>query len=69
MSPENGVRKMFRARVLIGKCTVGNELMKSPPLKANGEPYDTTSDPDKRIFVTYDDCQSYPEYLITYKAC
>ena len=69
ISTENGDRKMFRARVALGKSTVGNESMKMPPFKPNGEHYDSTCDTDKTLFVTYDDCQSYPEYLISYKAC
>ncbi|CAF3698920.1 unnamed protein product [Rotaria sp. Silwood1] len=57
----SGERCMFLARVLVGKTTVGNALMKTRPLG-----YDSTTD-GKHIFVTYHDAQAYAEYLITYK--
>ncbi|UJR24224.1 hypothetical protein I4U23_027191 [Adineta vaga] len=57
----NGERRMFLARVLIGKTTIGNGLMKTRPLG-----FDSTTD-GNHIFVTYHDAQAYAEYLITYK--
>ncbi|CAF3180149.1 unnamed protein product [Rotaria sp. Silwood2] len=56
----DGERCMFVSRVLIGKSTLGNSSMKTPPLG-----FDTTTD-NKHIFVTYHDAQAYAEYLITY---
>ena len=54
-------RKMFLARVLIGKTIIGNQSMIEPP-----EGYDTTTD-GQHIFVVYHDAAAYGEYLITYK--
>jgi poly [ADP-ribose] polymerase 7/11/12/13 len=54
-------RCMFVARVLVGKTTVGNGSMKTPPVG-----FDSTTD-GKHIFVTYHDAQAFAEYLITYK--
>lgn len=50
----------------MGESIVGNEETKVPPLKSNGDPYDSTCDPDRSIFVCYHDSQCYPEYLISY---
>jgi len=69
VSLDTGVRKIFRARVLIGKPVVGNETHKIPPLKSNGDHYDSTCDKEKSLYVVYEDTQSYPEYLISYKSC
>lgn len=60
---------MIRARVLVGESTIGNEETIVPPLKNNDEPYDSTCDPTKSIFVCYHDSQCYPEYLISYTSC
>jgi hypothetical protein len=56
-----GERRMFVARVLVGKTTRGNGSMKTRPLG-----FDSTTD-ESHIFVTYHDAQAYAEYLITYK--
>ena len=56
---------MFRCKVLVGSCTVGNSSMKVPPNMSNGQQYDSTGD-GKTIFVCYHDNQCYPEYLITF---
>lgn len=63
----SGLSSMFRVRVLVGDCTIGNSSMKVPPAKPNGEPFDSTCDSHKSILVAYHDNQCYPEYLITYK--
>lgn len=60
---------MFRARVLVGQSTLGNEETIVPPFKNNGERYDSTCDATKTIFVCYHDSQCYPEYLINYASC
>lgn len=57
---------MFRVRVLVGETTQGNSTMKVAPKKVNGEPVDSTCDPNKTIFVAYHDNQCYPDYLISY---
>lgn len=70
VSIDAGVRKMFRARVLVGRTTLGNEKIRTPPtIKSNCEQYDSTCDKEKTLYVVYEDTQSYPEYLITYKSC
>jgi len=61
-----GTKIMFRVRILAGESTFGNGSMKVPPNKTNGEPYDSTTDSSKTIFVCYHDNQCYPEYIITY---
>ena len=66
----NGFKKMFRARVLVGEATVGNGGVKGAPKKSNlnnCEFYDSTTDRAKSIYCIFNDNQSYPEYLITYK--
>ncbi|UJR24483.1 hypothetical protein I4U23_005858 [Adineta vaga] len=57
----NGERCMFVVSVLVGKTTLGNTSMSTPP-----QGFDSTTD-NKHIFVTYHDAQAYAEYLITYK--
>lgn len=61
-----GYRKMFRCKVLVGETTHGTSSMRTPPLKPNKEPYDSTTNNENTIFVCYNDNQCYPEYLITY---
>lgn len=51
---------MFLSKVLIGRTTLGNPTMKTPP-----DGYDTTTD-WKDIFVVYHDAGAYAEYLLTY---
>lgn len=52
---------MFAVRVLIGRSTLGDESMKTPP-----PDFDTTTD-GEHIFVIYHDAHAFAEYLITYK--
>jgi len=63
---ENGRKFMFRARVIAGESCIGDYQMKVPPLKKNGDRFDSTTDKDKEIYVSFHDSQCYPEYLITY---
>jgi hypothetical protein len=65
-SAHGGFKIMFRVRILAGESTVGNSSMREPPKKANGEPYDSTTDSGKSIYVCYHDNQCYPEYIINY---
>lgn len=65
--------KVFFARVLVGKYTVGNpKLRKPPPLYPKsdqyGKCYDSCVDneADPKIFVIFDSTQAYPEYLLEY---
>jgi len=62
-----GSKKMFRVRVLVGDSCIGNSSMKVPSPNPNtGEPYDSTTDNAKSLYVCYHDNQCYPEYLISY---
>ena len=62
----SGQKIMFRVRILAGESIVGNSSMREPPKKTNGEPYDSTTDSAKTIYVCYHDNQCFPEYIITY---
>ena len=64
--PSPAGKKMLRAKVLVGESTQGNSTMKVPPVKSNGDHYDSTSDGTNAVFVCYHDSQCLPEYLITY---
>uniref|UniRef100_A0ABM0MQS4 Poly [ADP-ribose] polymerase n=1 Tax=Saccoglossus kowalevskii TaxID=10224 RepID=A0ABM0MQS4_SACKO len=69
----NGIYQMFLARVLVGSYTAGNEdLVKPPPKNPSnpfGDSYDScvnsTSDPS--IYIIFDNSQTYPQYVISYK--
>ena len=70
---ENGLQYMYIARVLVGKFTKGKEgLLVPPPLDNNNETlaYDSVVDNEEKpmMFVIFYDYQSYPEYLVTFKA-
>jgi len=66
------LRYMFFARVAIGQITVGRSEYQRPPLLKRHQPelgrYDTCVNDleDPAIFVTFDDNQTYPEYVIEY---
>ncbi|KAK3084133.1 hypothetical protein FSP39_008771 [Pinctada imbricata] len=66
----SGSRLMFRAKVLVGKCTKGERSFKRPPEIPGGSHklYDScvndTANPT--IFIIFDTRQCYPEYLIQY---
>ena len=68
-----GMRYMYLARVLAGDYTVGKRGILVPPSKGNpddsDEAFDTVVDqiPNPKIYVTFYDCQCYPEYLITFQ--
>ncbi|XP_033102427.1 uncharacterized protein LOC117105410 [Anneissia japonica] len=68
----HNIKKMFVARVLVGRYTFGTKDMRRPPYvdpldKTKGM-YDSCVDnaSDPNIFVIFDTQQVYPEYLITY---
>ncbi|XP_077863020.1 protein mono-ADP-ribosyltransferase PARP12-like [Saccoglossus kowalevskii] len=69
----NGIRSMFLARVLVGSYTAGNSALVKPPPKNPinpfGDSYDScvnsTSDPS--IYIIFDNNQTYPQYVISYK--
>jgi poly [ADP-ribose] polymerase 10/14/15 len=63
---------MFLTRVLIGRFTAGNSAMVRPPpidasnaAKLYDSVVDNTGNPS--VFVAFENDQSYPAYLMTYK--
>ncbi|XP_033112424.1 uncharacterized protein LOC117113242 [Anneissia japonica] len=69
---DHNIKKMFVARVMVGRYTRGTQGIRRPPYKDPENKsrgmydscVDNTSDPN--IFVLFDNHQVYPEYLITY---
>jgi poly [ADP-ribose] polymerase 10/14/15 len=66
----DGTQSMILARVVQGKSTVGTSDMLEPPYidEKTKLRYDTTSNSNGTIIVTYKDQQAYPAYLITFKS-
>ena len=66
-----GVQRIFLCRVLVGKYCRGVKDALTPDIRdaANHLMYDSTVDNVKNpsIFVTYNDAQAYPEYLVKFK--
>ena len=64
-----GVQQMFLVRVLAGHSCRGNNGQIVPDMRDASRHilYDTTTNSDHSIFVTYHDAQQYPEYLIRFK--
>ncbi|KAG9328197.1 hypothetical protein JZ751_015888, partial [Albula glossodonta] len=68
-----GERRMFLAKVLVGKMATGMSKHRRPPLLNTQKPgfqrYDSCTDfpHSPTTFVVFDSCQCYPYYLITYK--
>ncbi|NXP51535.1 PAR12 polymerase, partial [Heliornis fulica] len=62
---------MFLARVLVGEYTKGNATYVRPPAKSGGGFwfYDSCVDNELNpsVFVVFEKCQMYPEYIIEYK--
>ena len=67
----DGLKYMFLARVLTGEYTLGNEDLRVPPEKCDkpGVLFDTVVDNVSKpsLFVVFNDCQAYPEYLVTFQ--
>ncbi|XP_070560626.1 protein mono-ADP-ribosyltransferase PARP12-like [Ptychodera flava] len=69
----DGIRQMFLARVIVGAYTDGNSALVKPPPRDPAKPYGETYDScvnssrDPSIFVIFDNSQTYPEFLISYK--
>ena len=67
----NGVQSIFLARVVVGEYCRGVENALVPAVRdaTTHAHYDSTVDNvrDPSIFVTYNDAQAYPEYLIKFK--
>ena len=64
-----GVQHMLLVRVAVGTYCLGKKDAMEPDARPNGRPYDsTTNDLDNPgVFVTYDNAQAFPEYLIKFK--
>uniref|UniRef100_A0A8C8SR85 Poly [ADP-ribose] polymerase n=1 Tax=Pelusios castaneus TaxID=367368 RepID=A0A8C8SR85_9SAUR len=67
----NGKKYMYLARVLVGEYCVGKKGIITPPSKSSTDPtdlFDSVTDNVKNpsMFVTFNDIQAYPEYLITF---
>uniref|UniRef100_A0A8D0HJ09 Poly [ADP-ribose] polymerase n=1 Tax=Sphenodon punctatus TaxID=8508 RepID=A0A8D0HJ09_SPHPU len=66
-----GKKYMYLARVLVGEYCVGKTGLITPPPKSNTNTTDlfdsvTDSTTHPSMFVTFNDIQAYPEYLITF---
>lgn len=68
---KNDERFTFRVRVVTGEHCQGKENIKTLPAKPGGGFYDSVVDSmtDPKMFVVFDDCAAYPEYLIKFKTC
>uniref|UniRef100_A0A3P9KXA8 Poly [ADP-ribose] polymerase n=1 Tax=Oryzias latipes TaxID=8090 RepID=A0A3P9KXA8_ORYLA len=69
--PDNqGHKRMYQARVLVGDFTQGNSGLIVPPSKSgqSADLYDSVTDNKNppSMFVVFNDIQAYPEYLITF---
>lgn len=68
----NDERRMYLARVLVGKYTAGEQRLKKPPPKDPSKPeilFDSVVNrsEDPTIFVVFNDYHAYPKYLITFE--
>ena len=67
----NGIKRMYLARVLTGTFTQGKAGLRVPPEQPGKHNvlYDTVVNnvTNPKIFVVFNDCQAYPEYLVTFK--
>ena len=65
-----GVQQIFLCRVVVGEYCEGTEGCVAPSERAGFAHlrYDSTVDrlDAAGIFVTYHDCQAYPEYLVSF---
>ena len=64
----NGIRCIFRCRVLTGEYTQGAEGLKEPPPKLGNRLYDSVVDDmnSPTMYVVFKDNHAYPEYLIKF---
>ena len=67
----SGLKRMYQARVLTGVYTKGKRDLKAPP-EQPGKPgvlYDSVVNDvsNPKIFVVFNDCKAYPEYLVSFK--
>ena len=63
-----GERHMFLCRVLVGEYCLGIEDQLKPDVRRGTERYDSTVNDLQAptIFVTYNDAQAYPDYIVTF---
>ncbi|XP_062300528.1 protein mono-ADP-ribosyltransferase PARP14-like isoform X1 [Scomber scombrus] len=66
-----GMKRVYVARVLTGRYTVGNSSMRRPPPRAS-DPTDcfdslVNNQQSPSMFVIFHDDQAYPEYLVTFR--
>lgn len=66
-----GMKRVYVARVLTGRYTVGNSSMRRPPARAS-DPTDcfdslVNNQQSPSMFVIFHDDQAYPEYLVTFR--
>jgi hypothetical protein len=64
-------KEMFLCRVAIGSCVQGKHGLKRPPPKSNKKAdkddlHDSVHNNVNVMFIVFDNCQAYPEYLIKY---
>ncbi|XP_017345055.1 protein mono-ADP-ribosyltransferase PARP14 isoform X2 [Ictalurus punctatus] len=66
---QQGHKRMYLARVLVGDFTTGKPGLIAPPAKnsTGTEQYDSVTDGQKSMFVIFHDVHAYPEYLITFQ--
>lgn len=66
----SGLKRLYVARVLTGRHTVGMRTMKAPPLRGSDptDRFDSLVNDQQQpsMFVIFHDDQAYPEYLITF---
>ncbi|XP_041841507.1 protein mono-ADP-ribosyltransferase PARP14-like isoform X2 [Melanotaenia boesemani] len=69
-SDASGLKRMYVARVLTGRYTVGNPAWSAPPPRGSDptDRFDSLVDDQQppSMFVIFHDDQAYPEYLITF---
>ena len=65
----DGVQHMFLCQVVVGEYCRGKGGLLAPPPRNGDILYDATVDDvrDPSIFVTYNDAQAYPEYLVRFR--
>ena len=64
-------KEMFVCRVAIGSCVQGKHGLKRPPSKSNKKAdkddlHDSVHNGVNVMYIVFDNCQAYPEYLIKY---
>jgi hypothetical protein len=69
--PNTGVKKMFIVRVSLGDSVVEQTLtqgIRKPKVnQSKNRDYDTIISSNNMEYIVFDNAQSYPEYIITYK--